>query len=125
MTKATPLALTAALVGMVAFALAGLLLIQGNDAMQRVGLFFALIGTIVPALIALLRADQAKTQSDGTLSAVARVAEGYRQELPAATQKAVLDKVAVETAVGTAPPPPADPASTDRPSGSIPPAVRP
>ena len=92
------LAIIAALVGLVAFGLAGVLFVQGDAATERLGLLFALIGTVTTALVALLRADQAKTQTDGTLTAVTAQAEAFRQRLPAHEQKAALDDVELQKA---------------------------
>jgi len=49
-------------------ALAGVLFInEDGDSSQRLALLFGIIALVVPALIAMLRADQAKTQTNGAL----------------------------------------------------------
>lgn len=56
------LAIIGALVAFGAFGLAAVLFIGGNASTERLGLLFAMFGTIVAALIGALRADQgAKT----------------------------------------------------------------
>jgi hypothetical protein len=70
------LALIAALVAFGAFGLAAVLLLTDSDAAtQRLGLLFALFGSIVAALISALRADKAATQTDQT-SQIASALDG-------------------------------------------------
>jgi len=77
MTRNAPIsriAIVGALVALVAFGLAAILFVaDGTAATERLGLFFALVGTVVAGLIAVLRADQAATQTNGTLDT--RIAE--------------------------------------------------
>lgn len=74
------LAIIGALVALVAFALAAVLFIaEGSAATERLGLFFALLGTVVAGLIATLRADQAATQTNGKLDS--RIAEAVAAAL--------------------------------------------
>lgn len=57
-----------ALVAFVMFGLAAVLLVSpGPESTTRLGLVFGLIGTIVPVLLVLLRADQSAKQTNGTL----------------------------------------------------------
>lgn len=65
-----------ALVAVVAMALAAILFIgpESDAATQRLGLFFGLIGLVVTSLLAVLRADQAATQTNGKLDARIRAA---------------------------------------------------
>lgn len=58
-------AIIGALVSLSAFALAAVLFIaESNAATERLGLFFALMGTIVAALIGALRADAAAVSTN-------------------------------------------------------------
>jgi hypothetical protein len=70
------LAIIGALVVFGAFGLAAVLLISDTGAAtERLGLLFALFGTIVAALIGALRADQAAT-STGAASNIAQALNG-------------------------------------------------
>lgn len=56
------------LAALVAFALAGVLLIQpGPESTQRLGLFFGVVGTAVAAVVALIKSDQAAHNTNGSL----------------------------------------------------------
>lgn len=66
----------AAIVAVLAFATAAVLFIQGDAAMERLALLFALFGVVVPALIGALRSDQAAVQTNGQLDQ--RIAEGVQ-----------------------------------------------
>lgn len=48
-------------------ALAGVLFVQGDDATQRLALLFGILGTGLAAFVALLKSDQAATQTNGGL----------------------------------------------------------
>lgn len=49
-------------------ALAAVLLVTpGPEATQRLGLFFGVVGTVIAALITMARADQSRTQTNGSL----------------------------------------------------------
>jgi hypothetical protein len=67
-TPVSRLAIVGALVVLVLFGLAAILFVaDGTAATERLGLFFALIGTVVAGLLASLRADQAANQTNGSL----------------------------------------------------------
>ena len=67
-TKYSKLAVIGGLTVALLLALAGVLLIQpGTEATQRLGLFFGVLGTVVAALIGMLRADQGAKQTNGSL----------------------------------------------------------
>ncbi len=69
-TNFSNVAIIAALLAFGALALAGVLLVSpGDEATQRLGLLFGVIGTAVAALVALLRADQAAKNTNGSLDA--------------------------------------------------------
>lgn len=75
-------AVIAALIAFGTLALAGVLLVQpGPESTQRLGLFFGVLGTAVAALVALLRADQAATQTNGSLDA--RIQAGVHRAMSA------------------------------------------
>lgn len=68
-------------------ALAAVLLITpGPESTQRLGLIFGVIGTVIAALIGMVRADQGRTQTNGSLDE--RIANGVAKVLAerAATQ---------------------------------------
>jgi len=68
--KASPLIIVMGMIVIAAFALAAILFVDpGPEANERLGLFFALIGTAVAALVGALRADQTKQQTNGSLDA--------------------------------------------------------
>lgn len=68
--RITPAAAIAAAIAVATLALAAVLFIApGPESTQRLGLFFAVVGTIVTALVTLLRADQAASQTNGKLDA--------------------------------------------------------
>ena len=70
MRSLTPLALYGTLAVLVAFALMGVLLVApGSEATYRLGLLFGVIGTAVAALVAMIRADQSASQTNGKLDA--------------------------------------------------------
>jgi hypothetical protein len=70
MRNVSPLAIYGLLGVLVAFALAGVLLVQpGPESTQRLGLFFGVVGTAVAAVVAVLRSDQAATNTNGKLDA--------------------------------------------------------
>jgi hypothetical protein len=69
------LAIISALVAFGAFGLAAVMFVSGDASVERLGLLFALFGTIVAALIAALRADQAAKQTDVT-SSIAKALDG-------------------------------------------------
>ena len=70
MRNMSTIALVAALIVFGLMALAGVLLVQvGEESLQRLGLLFGVIGTAVAALVALLKADQAATNTNGNLDA--------------------------------------------------------
>jgi hypothetical protein len=66
-TRTSTSVIVAALVAFGAFATAAVLFVAGDAATERLGLLFALFGTIVAALIAALRSDHAATQTNGGL----------------------------------------------------------
>jgi len=75
-TSYSRLAIVGALVAFGAFATAAVLFMAStSDATQRLGLLFALFGTIVAALIGALRSDQAAS-STGTSSTIAAALNG-------------------------------------------------
>lgn len=66
----TAMSTIAALGALVAFgllALAGTIMVTGADSTQRLALLFGILGTGVATLVALLKADQAATQTNGAL----------------------------------------------------------
>lgn len=64
----SPLAAYGLLAALVAFALAGVLLIQpGPESNQRLALFFGIVGVAVTAVVGLIKSDQSATQTNGTL----------------------------------------------------------
>ena len=65
--KYSPLAIIAALVSLSAFALAAVLFVAvSGAAAERLGLLFALFGTIVAGLLAALRADAAAVSTNAS-----------------------------------------------------------
>jgi hypothetical protein len=60
------LAIIGALVAVAAFGTGAVLFLAGDDAIQRLGILFALFGTIVAGLLSTLRADSAATQTSIT-----------------------------------------------------------
>jgi hypothetical protein len=69
-TPLSRLAVLGVLVVIVAFAFAAILLVSDTDSgTQRLGLFLALVGTVVAGLLTVLRSDQAATQTNGKLDA--------------------------------------------------------
>lgn len=68
--RVTPLAAWGALVALAFFALAGVLFIQpGPESQYRLGLLFGVIGVGVTGIVAMLRADQSATNTNGKLDA--------------------------------------------------------
>ena len=61
--------------------LAVLLVQSGPESTQRLGLFFGVVGTVVAALIGMLRADQGATQTNGKLDA--RIEAGVHRAMAA------------------------------------------
>lgn len=57
----------ATLIAVALIALGGVTMVSGDAALERLGLLFALLGTMVPALTAALRSDQAAGRLNGTL----------------------------------------------------------
>ncbi len=68
-------AVLTAIVAVVGFAVAAVLFVSGNAATERLGLLFALLGTVIPALVAALRSDQAAA-STNTTSSIAQALNG-------------------------------------------------
>jgi hypothetical protein len=69
-TKFSNLAIVGGLTAAMCLALAAILLVQeGSESTQRLALFFGIVGSITAALIGMLRADQAHTQTNGGLDA--------------------------------------------------------
>jgi hypothetical protein len=61
-------------------ALAAVLMVSpGPESTQRLGLFFAVVASAVAALVALLKSDQAATQTNGTLDQ--RIEDGVHRAL--------------------------------------------
>ena len=104
--KVTPLAAYAALIVFGLFALAGVLLVQpGPESSARLALLFGVIGTVVAALVAVLRSDQAATssaqaasQTNGSLDA--RIEEGVHRALNARAASAPADRSTDPPAAG-------------------------
>jgi predicted cobalt transporter CbtA len=72
----------AAIVALVAFALAGLLLIPtGSESTYRLGLLFGIIGTAVAAFVGMLKAGQAASNTNGKLDA--RIEAGVHRAMAA------------------------------------------
>ena len=69
--KWSALAIGACLVSFGLMALAAVLFVsdEHGDEMQRLALFFGLISLVVPALLAMLRADQSASNTNGKLDA--------------------------------------------------------
>jgi len=66
--KVSPLIVVMGMIVIAAFGLAAILFVdQGPESNERLGLFFALIGTATAALVGALRADQTKQQTNGSL----------------------------------------------------------
>jgi len=64
------LAVVAGLTSFGMMALAAVILVaQGPESMQRLALFFGLVGLVIPALLAMLRSDQAASNTNGKLDA--------------------------------------------------------
>lgn len=64
------LALYGLLAALVAFALAGAMLIHpGPESNQRLALFFGVVGTAVAAVVTLIKSDQAAHNTNGSLDA--------------------------------------------------------
>lgn len=66
-TSASKIAALSALVAFGLLALAGTMMVTGPDSMQRLALLFGILGTGVATLVAMLKADQAATQTNGSL----------------------------------------------------------
>jgi len=74
----SPLIVVMGMIVIAAFGLAAILFVdQGPESNERLGLFFALIGTATAALVGALRADQTKSQTNGSLDA--RIQEAVYQ----------------------------------------------
>lgn len=68
MQKTSPVVIVGGLLVIVAFALAAILLVApGPEATQRLGLFFAIVGTTVASLVAALKSSQAASNTNGSL----------------------------------------------------------
>src|SRR4051812_27384416 len=69
--------------GLVVFGLmslaAVLLVTPGPESTQRLGLFFAVVASTVAALVAMLKASEAATQTNGTLDG--RIEDGVHRAL--------------------------------------------
>lgn len=114
-TNLSTLAVVGGVVAVVGILAAVALFLTGDDALQRLGIVAAATGLAVPGLLALVRADQAVTQTNGINAALvqanAHLAAAAAQPIP----QAVLE-AAVRTAVT---------AATVVPAITAPPAVAP
>jgi hypothetical protein len=79
------------LTAMIAFALAAVLFIQGDAAQERIGLFLALVGTVVAALISALRSDQAATSTNNVSSIAQALNGGFEARVRHATREVVAE----------------------------------
>lgn len=70
------IALIGAIVAFGFFCLAGVLYVQGTDALQRLALLFGVFGLAVPQLIALLKVDTAATHSQHVAEAIDNAVNG-------------------------------------------------
>lgn len=59
--------IVAALIAFAALATGAIMFISGDQAMEKIGVLFALFGTIIPTLVAALRSDQAASRADRTV----------------------------------------------------------
>jgi hypothetical protein len=68
--KFSKVAIAGGLTVAMCLALAAILLLGDTDhEMERLGLFFGVLGTVVAALIGMMRADQGAKQTNGSLDA--------------------------------------------------------
>lgn len=81
MKRNSTLTIVAALVAIAVLATAGVLFTTGDAAMERLALLMAVFGTIIPGLVASLRADQAAQQTNGNLDR--RIREGVQDAMQA------------------------------------------
>jgi hypothetical protein len=74
-TVPSRIALIGVLVAVFAFATAAILFVTGTDSLQRLALLFGLFGVSMPAILALLKADQS-AQATSSTSAIANSLNG-------------------------------------------------
>lgn len=104
MRSMSVLAAVGGLIALTAFALGAVLMIApGPESTQRLALFFGLVGTGAAALVALLRADQAQSQTNGALddrieAAVYRAQAVRRREI---AEQRVLSSPALDHPAST------------------------
>lgn len=77
--KVSTLAIVTSLVVIVGLVTAASMYTTGNQALERLGILVAVISSIVPGLIAALRADAAATQTNGNLDA--RIGDAVQKAL--------------------------------------------
>lgn len=88
-SKFSNLAIAGGLTAAMCLALAAIILVQpGSESTQRLALFFGVVGSVTAALIGMLRADQARSNTNGSLdarieSAVYRAQRVRRKEIEA------------------------------------------
>ena len=66
MVKPSNLAMAAIVVGLALAALGGVIFVTGDEATERLGMFFAFLGVLTTTVVALLRADGNHQQLNGS-----------------------------------------------------------
>lgn len=102
-TNLSTLAVVGAIVAVIGLLTAAALFLTGDDALQRLAIVAAAVGIAVPGLLALVRADQAVTQTNGTNQALTATNLHLHDNLPGIVQAAV-DTALGRAAVAAAPP---------------------
>jgi hypothetical protein len=96
------------LVAIAALATAAVLFVSGDQSLERLAVLVAVFGSIVPGLVASLKADQASTQTNGNLDERIERAVGKVVGSRRTGDRVVLHETRHTDPVDLAPPPPAD-----------------